>query len=91
MSGRHKGWQNAASIKHDFPYVVELEVPAGGFGVHLKRIDGFHVRLAVDARRGRSRREGERTIACWRFADAEIAQAFADECGGVMLLSPSIP
>jgi hypothetical protein len=27
MSGRYKGWQNAASIKRDFPYVVELQVP----------------------------------------------------------------
>ena len=33
MSGRYKGWQNAASIKRDFPYVVELQVPPGGFGM----------------------------------------------------------
>ena len=88
MSGRRKGWQNAASLKHDFPYVVELEVPPGGFGTRLNRIYGFHVRLGVNLRRGRGRRKCERKIACWRFADAEIAQAFADEFGGLMLLPP---
>ena len=70
---------------------VELEVLPGGFGTRLDRIDGFHVRLRVNPRRGRGRREGERTIICWRFADAEIAQAFADEFGSVMLLPTSIP
>ena len=91
MSGRRKGWQNAASIKHDFPYVVELEVPPDGFGPRVDRIDEFHVRLGVNQRRGRGRSEGERKIICWRFADAEIAQAFADEFGSVMLLPTSIP
>ena len=46
MSGRYKGWQNAASIKRDLPYVVELQVPPGGFGTRLDRIYGFHTRLA---------------------------------------------
>jgi hypothetical protein len=91
MSGRYKGWQNAASIRHDFPYVVELEVPLGGFGTRLDRIYGFHIRVGVAPRRGRGRRKGKRDIVCWRFADAETAQAFADECGGVMLFPPSIP
>ena len=45
MSGRHKGWQNAASIKRDFPCVVELHVPPGGFGTRLDRIYEFHTRL----------------------------------------------
>jgi len=90
MSGRYKGWQNAASIKRDFPYVVELQVPPGGFGTRLDRIYGFHTRLGVNPRRGRGRREGEHDIVCWRFADAEIAQAFADEFGGVMLFPTSI-
>ena len=91
MSDRHKGWQNAASIKHDFPYVVELEEPPSGFGTRLDRIYGFHTRLGVNPRRGRGCREGQRDIVCWRFADAEAAQAFADEFGGVMLFLTSIP
>jgi len=91
MSGRYKGWQNAASIKRDFPCVVELHVPPGGFGTRLDRIYEFHTRLGVNPRRGRGRREGEREFVCRRFADAETAQAFADEFGGVMLFLTSIP
>jgi hypothetical protein len=83
-------WQNAASIKRDFPYAVELEVPPSGFGTRLDRIYGFHVRVGVDPRRGRGRREGERGIACWRFADADTAQAFADEFGGLIPSQPSM-
>jgi len=88
LRNERRGWRNAASIKRDFPYAVELEVPPGGFGTRLDRIYGFHVRLGVDPRRGRGRREGERDISCWRFADAETAQAFADEFGGLILFHP---
>jgi hypothetical protein len=91
MSGRYKGWQNAASIKRDFPCVVELHVPPGGFGTRLDRIYEYHTRLGVNPPRGRGRREGEREFVCRRFADAETAQAFADEFGGVMLFLTSIP
>ena len=77
---RYKAW-----------HAVELEVPPGGFGTRLDRIYGFHVRLGLDPRRGRGRREDERDIACWRFADAETAQAFADEFGGLILFQPSTP
>ena len=46
---------------------------------------GLTLEMGVNPRRGRGRREGERDIICWRFADAETAKAFADEFGGVML------
>jgi len=88
MSGRYKGWQDAASIKREFPYSVELEVPPGGFGTRLDRVHGFHTRVGVTPRRGRGCREGGRDIVCWRFSEAETAQAFAGEFGGLMILPP---
>jgi hypothetical protein len=36
---RYKGRPSAQSIARDFPYVVEIAMPAGGLG---KRLDAMH-------------------------------------------------
>ena len=43
--------------EHDFPYLVELALPPGGFGSIFLEIDAFHREQRIPVRRGRSRHE----------------------------------
>jgi len=43
--------------ERDFPYLVELALPLGGFGSIFLEIDAFHRERRIPVRRGRSRHE----------------------------------
>jgi hypothetical protein len=45
--------------ERDFPHVVELAVPPGGFRSAFLEFDAFHRGHRIPVRRGRSRHEGE--------------------------------
>ena len=78
---RYKGRASAKSIARDFPHVVEILVPLGGFGRQLDEIYEFHRQRGIQARTLPGRREGERDIARWAFADKTIADEFAAKFG----------
>jgi hypothetical protein len=66
------------SIERDFPHIVEMIVPEGGFGKTLDAMYDFHARHGIQAQRGRSRRdENGRDYIRWCFADPAIAKSFA--------------
>jgi hypothetical protein len=46
----------------DFPHLVELALPPGGFRSVSLEIDAFHRHRRIPVRRGRSRHEGSNSI-----------------------------
>ena len=65
--------------EQDFPHLVELALPPGGFRSVYLEIDAFHVR------RGRSRHEGEQFNIRFCFPDIATADAFRNRFGGECL------
>jgi hypothetical protein len=77
---RYKGRQSAQSIERDYPHIVEMLVPEGGFGKKLDAMYDWHRARGILFQRGRSRRdENGRDYIRWCFADADTAAAFAAE------------
>jgi hypothetical protein len=71
---------SAKAIERDFPYIVEMRVPLGGFGTKLDAMHEWHTNRGIRALHSTGRRdEFNRYYIRWCFADAdaEIAAAFA--------------
>jgi hypothetical protein len=79
---RYKSRANPKTIERDFPHIVGMAVPPGGFGSRLDAMYDWHRDHGIDAQRGRGRREEERDIVRWCFADKDTADAFAATFGG---------
>ena len=79
MSNRYKGSASAKAVERDYPHHVDMIVPLGGLGKRLDAMYEFHARQGIKAQRGHGRRENDRDIIRWCFADAEIAEKFASE------------
>ena len=82
---RYKGRQSAKAIERDFPHIVEMAVPFGGFGKRLDDMDEWHRACGIQPRNGRGRHDDDRDFVRWCFADANTAAAFAAEFGGKLL------
>jgi hypothetical protein len=48
--------------ERDFPHLVELTFPPGGFRSAFLEIDAFHRNRRIPVRRGRNRHEAENSI-----------------------------
>ena len=68
--------------ERDFPNVVELGLPPGGFRGVLLEIDAFHRERRIPVRRGRNRHEGKQVYIRFCFPDAAITDAFRNRFGG---------
>jgi len=80
---RYKGRARAKEIEKDFPHIVEMRVPAGGFGSKLNAMHQWHQARGIRALNSTGRRdENNRDYIRWCFADPiaakEFAEAFAD-------------
>jgi hypothetical protein len=71
--------------ERDFPHVVELALPPGGFRSVFLQIDAFHRERRIPVRRGRSRREVEQVYIRFCFPDTAAADAFRNRFGGERL------
>ena len=71
--------------EQDFPHLVELALPPGGFRSVFLEIDTFHRDRRIPVRRGRSRHEAEQFYIRFCFPDTETADAFRDRFGGECL------
>jgi hypothetical protein len=81
---RYKGRSDAKTIERDFPHIVEMAVPLGGFGKRLDDMTEWHRSHGVQPRHGRGRHEDDRDFVRWCFADPDAAAAFAAEFGGTV-------
>jgi hypothetical protein len=68
--------------ERDFPHLVELALPLGGFRSVFLEIDTFHRERRIPVRRGRSRHEAEQSYIRFCFPDAATADAFRNRFGG---------
>jgi len=71
--------------EQDFPHLVELAVPPGGFRGAFLEFDAFHQERRIPVRRGRSRHEAEQFYIRFCFADTATADAFRNHFGGECL------
>ena len=74
--------------ERDFPHLVELALPPGGFRSVFLEIDTFHRERRIPVRRGRSRYEAEQSYIRFCFPDAATADAFRNRFGGECLTPP---
>ncbi|HZC54888.1 MAG TPA: hypothetical protein VE396_02415 [Xanthobacteraceae bacterium] len=68
--------------QREFPFVVQLVVPDGGFGCTLDAINAWHHYKKNTQRRGPPQRFGEREFWSWGFEGLEIAKSFRQHFGG---------
>jgi hypothetical protein len=71
--------------ERDFPHLVELALPPGGFRSVFLEIDAFHRERRIPVRRGRSRHEAEQLYIRFCFPDTATADAFRNRFGGEWL------
>jgi hypothetical protein len=71
--------------EQDFPHLVELAVPPGGFRGAFLEFDAFHQERRIPVRRGRSRHEAEQFYIRFCFPDTATADAFRNRFGGECL------
>jgi hypothetical protein len=78
VMSRYKGQAKPALNERDFPALVVIPVPDGGFGNLLDQQEEFHFRRGLTMRRGRGRRDDDgRFYVSWCFADAATADAWS--------------
>jgi hypothetical protein len=82
---RRKGERTSRMNERDFPHIVELALPEGGFGRTLDAIHDFHRLRGIESRRGRRQRRDEQEYVRWCFVDPADANAFAAEFGGTRI------
>jgi hypothetical protein len=71
--------------ERDFPHLVELAFPPGGFRSVFLEIDAFHRDRRIPVRRGRSRHEAEQFRIRFCFSETATADAFRNRFGGECL------
>jgi len=71
--------------ERDFPHLVELALPPGGFRSVFLEIDAFHHERRIPVCRGRSRQEAEQSYIRFCFPDSATADAFRNRFGGECL------
>ena len=72
--------------ERDFPHLVELRFPPGGFRSVFLEIDAFHCDRRIPVRRGQNRHEVEQFHIRFCFPDAATADAFRNRFGGECLI-----
>jgi hypothetical protein len=79
---RRKGEITAHQNEREFPHIVELPLPSGGFRHQHSEFDAFHRERQMQVRRGRGRNEAEQFYVRFCFPDAATADAFRERFGG---------
>ena len=82
---RRKGEITGHMNERDFPHLVELVLPPGGFRDQSLEFNAFHRERRMPIRRGRGRHEGEQFRVRFCFPDVATADAFRDRFGGERL------
>ena len=82
---RRKGEITARMNEREYPHLVELPLPADGFGTARDAMLAFHREHGIQPRRGRGRNEGEDFFVTFCFADPAHADAFHKRFGGALL------
>jgi hypothetical protein len=84
---RRRGEITGRMNERDFPHIVELPVPRGGFRDISFSIDAFHQERGVEIKRGQGSYEGGQFYVRYCFADPVVADAFRAQFGGERLIA----
>jgi hypothetical protein len=79
---QRRGERTAARNERDFPDIIELQVPANGFGVLLDGMHSFYGECGIVAHRGRGKRRDNQDYVRRCFAKRSDAEAFEKVFGG---------
>ncbi|MGA7790289.1 MAG: hypothetical protein WCA56_19240 [Xanthobacteraceae bacterium] len=71
--------------EREFPFVVQIAVPDGGFECTLDAINAWHCYSKNKQRRGPRHRDGEQEFWRWCFDGLEIAKSFRQRFGGEIM------
>jgi hypothetical protein len=82
---RRKGEITARMNERDFPHIVELALPDGGFGTRLDEFEAFHRLRGIRSARGTRQRRDEQEFVRWCFASVIDADDFAQQFGGTLI------
>jgi len=80
---RYKGRSSSKAVERDFPHIMEIVVLPGGLGKQLDTMYDWHRERGIEARRGSGRRDEDRDIIRWCFADQKTAADFGAAFGGM--------
>jgi hypothetical protein len=79
--------RSAKAIENNFPHIVEMIVPLGGFGRKLDDMYEWHWARDIEAMRGSGWRDDSgRFYVRWCFANLITAQDFARKFGGSIVM-----
>jgi hypothetical protein len=70
-----------------FPFVVQIAVPEGGFGLTLDAINAWHRYTKNLQRRTRPQHRGQQRFGRWCFESLEVAEKFKARFGGEIVPS----
>jgi hypothetical protein len=70
----------------EFPFVVETMIPEGGFGRRLDDMHQFHRQRGITDHHIPRRRDNEHDYIRWCFNDLAVAEAFAAQFSGTLIL-----
>jgi hypothetical protein len=87
MMSRRKREITPRMNERDFPHIVELALPQGGFGPKLDAMHTFHHDHGIESRRGTRQQRNEQEFVRWCFADLNVAADFANRFGGWLVVS----
>ena len=82
---RRKGETTGAMNERDFPHIVELALPPGGFSDQGEGFEEFHRERGIPIRPGRGRHEATQFYVRFCFPNAAAADAFRNRFGGERL------
>jgi len=86
MPGPMQMKKTAALVRQgEFPFVVQIAVPDGGFGCTLETVNAWHRYSNNTQRRGRPQRLVEQEFWSWGFEGLEIAKSFRHRFGGQII------
>ncbi len=71
--------------EREYPFVVQVAVPDGGFECTLEAINAWHGYSRSRQRRGQRYRRGEQEFWSWCFDGLEIAKSFRHRFGGEIM------
>jgi hypothetical protein len=69
-----KGETTARMNERDYPHIVELPLPSGGFRAKSDDIMAIHRERGIEPRRGRGWHDDEQYYVCFCFADPAHAR-----------------
>jgi hypothetical protein len=86
-----RGQTTGRTNERDYPHIVEVPVPNGGFGDTSWAIEGFHKEHGIESKRGRGSYDEGQFYVRYCFHDPAVADAFRARFGGERLIAARRP